>query len=309
MDFKELLSSHKLTDDSITTLIEAGISSTDTFRLITEDIIEKNFTNKLSLGQRLLLSAAVAKETKQSIPPTDVLPGATGTTLTADDIAQLTGQGSVLNSLLNNLPETKVSQPKARDICDFLALKTNKESPNVKVGDFELKLRDGTKPKLDGVSPAQYLEASMKILLDIIANEGMTMVEVVNHVEYLAKIGSFAQGFAWNSVLNYDAEFRRIRAEKSRPWNTDDTFLMQLHLRSRQQHSDRPAMSSSKSAPKASVDRRNKFDPNTGSPICEKFNGKYGCNFANCRYSHVCMSCFAKEHNEFTHKGDSKKGQ
>ena len=86
------------------------------------------------------------------------------------------------------------------------------------------------------------------------------MPEVAQHVEYVMKIGTFAQGFAWNSVLQYDAEFRRLQKEKKRSWNVDDTYLMQLHLRSRQPQAERPATSATKIQSKT-TSSRSKFDP------------------------------------------------
>lgn len=304
MDFKEWLSERNLDSKTVDLLTELGITCEKAFSLLTDDTIQKHFAKKVSLGQSLLLTDAVKKcKTATTTPEKEV--GNMG--LSADEIrllAQPPDEGKSDLETFNLLPETK---SKAKQICDFLTLKQqNSTQAQVTLGDFQLKLRDGAKPKLDSVSPAQYLEGSMRILLDLISKEGMTMPDVIHHVEYLMKIGTFAQGFAWSSVLQYDAEFRRLQKEKKRPWNLDDTYLMQLHLRNRQPYPERQGAQAQKSTAKT-FGGKNKFDPRTGLPICEKFNGKNGCNFTNCKYAHVCMSCYASEHNDFTHKADQKR--
>ena len=298
MDFNEYLKDIKLTDESIAELHKNGIISKESFTLLSEELIQKYFGKKLSLGQILLLSNAV-ENTQATVKP------ALDKALTAEDIVELTSTDTGMH-IINSLPTGMVTS-KAKQISDHLTLKqATASSPNVTIGDFELKLREGSKTKLEQITQAQYLEGSMRILLDFIYN-GMTLPEVTQHAEYLLKVGTFAQGFAWTSVMQYDSEFRRLQKEKSRPWNVDDNYLMQLHLRNRPPMQERTTLPVTRSVAKPST-RGNKFNPSTGTPICEKYNGKNGCNFTNCRYAHVCMLCYDKNHNEFNHKTDQKKG-
>ena len=61
----------------------------------------------------------------------------------------------------------------------------HKDTPNASCGDFEIKLRGGTKTKLDNITHAQYLEGSMRILVDLVNKEGMALPEVLQHLGYL----------------------------------------------------------------------------------------------------------------------------
>jgi hypothetical protein len=187
MDFNKYLKDIKLTDESIAELHKNGIISKESFTLLSEELIQKYFGKKLSLGQILLLSNAV-ENTQATVKP------ALDKALTAEDIVELTSTDTGMH-IINSLPTGMVTS-KAKQISDHLTLKqATVSSPNVTIGDFELKLREGSKTKLEQITPAQYLEGSMRILLDFIYN-GMTLPEVTQHAEYLLKVGTFAQGFA-----------------------------------------------------------------------------------------------------------------
>ena len=55
------------------------------------------------------------------------------------------------------------------------------------------------------------------------------------------------------------------------------------------------------SAAKDSVHPQTKYDPSSGRPIYGKFNTAHGCTMRNCKFAHVCCSCF-KPHSDHTHK-------
>ena len=78
---------------------------------------------------------------------------------------------------------------KPYDIRDFITtLPTEgRGGGSIKVGDVELNLVE-SKPKLDSVTPLQYLEASLWILREMALKDGASLPDVLQYVGYLIKI-------------------------------------------------------------------------------------------------------------------------
>ena len=132
----------------------------------------------------------------------------------------------------------------------------------------------------------QYMEGRVKVLREMIREDGASTDTISNYVNYQIKIATFAQTFKWDSVLRYALEYRKGQSEVGFEWGCDSPYLMQLHLQANafsnmDQHKQR-----SKS-PQSSV--KNKYDPT----ICRRFNSQSGCDLKSCKFAHICMSCYA----------------
>ena len=290
---------NKLTQETCGLLKDKGLESSEALRELNDEIIDKHF-KKLQLGQVLLLCRAVKElktpaevsdETQESGEEEEVTVQNTGLNLEYEDVLKLIGsnhQGSTSKSA------------KFRDVRDYIMYHTidnDKHSGDVEFGDFQLKIKD-RKPPLQNISCAQYYEGAIRILLEMIKKDKAPQATIEHYLDYLIKISCFGQAFQWETVTKFDYEFRKKQASMGREWNADDAFLSALHLKAKS--------TSSESAPKP-TSRKQRYNPNSGTTICEKFNGKKGCNFQNCKYSHVCNICFSASHAGVNHRDTKSK--
>ena len=156
------------------------------------------------------------------------------------------------------------------------------------------------KVSLESITLHQYTEASMRILRELIIQDQMTMPEVLQYIGYVTKVASMAQVFPWRSILKYDQEYRKQQAAMSFPWGADSPYLMHLFLS--QDDAVRQTMDRQPDRQRGPSTSRNKYDLVTGKIVCEKFNGRNGCNLRSCNYAHVCLECYDRAHGEFQHK-------
>jgi hypothetical protein len=224
----------------------------------------------------------------------------TGKTLVFDPFAQPV-------DAVNSLP--------LRHICDYISLtiqeRRNEHSGGLTMGDFELSLSDGKvslnnrKVELGRVTQTQYMEASLKILREMVYKDKISVEQIMDYVGYLTKIATLAQTFQWTSVLLYDREYRKEQSDKGFAWGADNSYLMQLLLRPMGQSNT--GIQNSVNGSRAAERHQSKFEPSTGRPICEKWNARWGCTLKNCRYAHVCLSCYAPTHTDMTHNVEYRK--
>jgi len=180
------------------------------------------------------------------------------------------------------------SGSKFYDIREFITVMPleRKEGGTLKVGDIELNLSE-SKPKLDSITPMQYMEAALRILREMAAKDGASLEQVLQYVGYLVKIANMGQRFQWKSVIKYDYEYRKAQADAGFAFGADSSFMMQLFLR------DKMASDHSSHKPaNATTHPQQKFDPRTGKPICGQFNSVKGCQLPHCKFAHVCRTCF-----------------
>ena len=177
---------------------------------------------------------------------------------------------------------------KSSDIRDFITTMPTegREGGSIKVGDVELNLVE-SKPKLNSVTPLQYMEASLRILREMALKDGTNLPQVLQYVGYLVKIANMGQRFQWKSVIKYDAEYPKAQAEAGFPFGADSSFMMQLFLH------DRPA-ADAKPSPQSNSSSRPQtlFDPSSGKPVCGRFNTPAGCKLPHCKFAHVCRACY-----------------
>ena len=93
-----------------------------------------------------------------------------------------------------------------RDIRDFVTqLPEQKKKNTFKMGDVELSIPD-SKPKLENITPLQYMEASLRIAREMVQKDGADLQKVLAYMGYLIKVATMDQRFSWHSTLKYDQE-------------------------------------------------------------------------------------------------------
>ena len=176
----------------------------------------------------------------------------------------------------------------------------------VSIGGVELSVVKGKKVPNEKIKIQHYMEGALRILREGILEDSMPMSQVVCHINYLIQIACLAQTTQWRKVLNYDTIYRKEQHQHGFSWGESSAFLLQSQLATQpdptpgfpgQNKKQSTTMTTGKRTPMQSVTH-----PHTGQVVCEKWNGRHGCNFNGCRFAHVCKSCFSKEHTEVQHR-------
>ena len=194
------------------------------------------------------------------------------------------------------------------DIRDYVSAKPeekmlSKDRQSFEVGDIKISLPD-SKIKLDAIGPLQYMEASLRILRAMALKDDLSRPDMLRYVAYLIKIANFGQKFQWKSVLNYDREYRKSQAEMGFPWGADNSYMMQQHLTAKTTDSNTSNKASTKTNA-TSTHAQTRYDPETGKPICGRFNTQNGCSYGQkCNFVHKCKACF-KQHSYVNHSDAS----
>ena len=231
---------------------------------------------------------------------------------TPDEPCTHTGKNKTFDPFQYSLSGDSVmpGNSKARDVREYIMFGKQyqyDQSPmsptTIKIGDTELSLND-KKLALEKITPLQYMEGSLKILCEMIANDRVNTETILDHIGFLTKMACMGQTFSWPSLMKYDAEYRKTQAYQGFPWGADSPFLMQLLLK---QH-DRDTLVTHTAPSRRNTGFTNqqhsqhRYDPKSGRVICGKFNGRNGCTLPHCRYAHVCGSCYDPAHGEFSHR-------
>ena len=314
-DYATWCQEHELTEATVDALKDNGISSLKSASLLTAALIQKHLKS-LPLGQALLLQQGIESLTKPkdvvtSTAPlvnaakTDVEAAPQEASLDTSTLLQLLQKDPSDNqaAATGKHPHTHTFDPfncnvaspgKLYDLRDFITVmpEFREKSTALKVGDIELTLPT-QRPKLESITPLQYMEGSLRVMREM-AKEGRSLTELLQYAGYLIKIANMGQRFQWRSVLQYDTEYRKAQADAGFDFGADSSYLMQVVLRDGLTPKPHPAA-------KDSVHPQTKYDPSSGRPTCGKFNTAQGCTMRNCKFAHVCRSCF-KPHSDHTHK-------
>jgi hypothetical protein len=319
---------NELSTETREALAQKGFASKKTISKLSSDLIRQEF-KKLPLAQSLLLQDACMVLQKSTTSggatiadgvqvgePIHTTQGNGGTALgsmTAHDVANFLGQGgSVLSDNFvecgkpqlfdplqfdTNYPSAKCPY---RDIRDFISLvpkgsTTSSDSGSIQIGSQQFLLKDSKIP-WEVLTISQYMEGGLKILREMALNDGASKGELLEYANYLVKISTLAQCFHWQSVLKYDQAYRKAQAQSGFHWGADNAYMMQLYLKSEPMNK-----STQPKRPQSSSGKKNKVDPDSGTPICMKWNGSNGCNFRGCKFAHICMKCYSTAHPECQH--------
>ena len=328
-EFQEWCKEYEINDDTMNALLEKGYNSYRSLRLLTTDDIQKLFSKKVLPAQLSLLqegvsilqpmaptsrSAATASNPTSMDSSSPVLPmeasqQATGGSredraVNVQELLQMCGLGGP--------PPTDTGEPlyptdpyclgkgpfanKYREVGSHVTSlpTTEEEGTAVTVGGISFTMASERKVKRDKLKMAQYIEGALTILRAMITEDHMPMHRILDYVNYLIQVSRFAQTFAWPAVLNFDAIYRKQQSELGFRWGTSSATLMQTQLRVDPQ-----------GTAKAPQHPPNVKDPNTGRTVCQKWNGRRGCTYQNCTFSHVCRVCFSANHRQYQH-GEEK---
>ena len=177
------------------------------------------------------------------------------------------------------------------------------DNETVSIGGVELSVAKNKKVASDKIKIQHYMEGALRILREAIIEDSMPMSQVICHINYLIQVACLAQTSQWRKVLNYDTIYRKEQHQHGFSWGSNSAFLLQSQLAT--QPDPIPAFSAQTKKQNTSGRRTPMLSvthPHTGQVVCEKWNGRYGCNFNGCRFAHVCISCFSKDHTEVQHR-------
>ena len=185
---------------------------------------------------------------------------------------------------------------KLRAVPDYVSSLTRGEQPTtVTIGGVEFSSNMNRKVPHEKLTMAQFMEGALRITRDFVLEEGASLDQVMDYLNYLIQVAVFAQSFPWANVLNYDKIYRKEQANLGFRWGTASPFLMTSHLQKPTTQVD----GSNKRKPPSQT----KTDPKSGKTICFKYNGLNGCQLKHCNFAHVCRTCF-EDHPEVQHKSD-----
>ena len=313
-NYATLCQEHELTEATVDALKDNRTTSITSASLLTAALIQKHLS--LPLGQALLLQQGIESLTKPNDVETSTAPLVNAAkadveaapqeaNLDASTLLQLLQKDPSDNqaAAMDKHPHTHTFDPstcyvaspgKLYDLRDFITVmpEFREKSTALKVGNIELTLPT-QRPKLESITPLQYMEGSLRVMREI-AKDGQSLTELLQYAGYLIKIANMGQRFQWRTVLQYDTEYRKAQADAGFDFGAASTYLMQVFLHDGL--TPKPHATA-----KDRVHPQTKYDPSSGRPICGKFNTAQGCTLRNCKFAHVCRSCF-KPHSDHTHK-------
>ena len=193
------------------------------------------------------------------------------------------------------------------DIVDYLRVYTIEPEKVLfgKDGEEQVVIRNGnTKPKLENVSPMQWMGASIRIMRALNSQGSLKTSDCDKYLAYMEKISDLASTYTWASVRTYDRRYREWQAQDKCQWGTDNIHLASINLKTlatpQATNNQRGTPAKRPSGPQAG---------NKASDKCRQYNLDQ-CTFGSkCKYQHKCLApgCDANhpvyEHNS----GDYKK--
>ena len=305
--FKAWLSSRGVSATTIVTLTCHGFTSERLFKtMLSEDIMDMNIQ---PLGQRRLLQSLLypPKIATSAIPPTETVKPSTEanspelsvdpTSMALQTIMKMLTAGGKRTSMDYLLQPTKnrgdldmpvfvTGQVKYLDIVDFVRA-FDSAYERVIAGDAEheqLIIRTGQlKPKLENISPLQWMGASIRIMRELLAKGQLKNTDIDYYLGYMEKIGDLASKYTWQSLLVYDREYRRWQAQSSCQWGTDNIHLVEVHLDVRNRTTTNAATRSRSGVVKPDPASRT-------NEICRQYNTGRCLWGKQCKFSHTCSA-------------------
>ena len=117
------------------------------------------------------------------------------------------------------------------------------------------------------------------------------MSQIREYLSYNIKIYEMAKKYTWDSVLQYDDEFRVLQHMYGYSWSHDHGHLHEIVLIPRWADPALPGrspMPATSKSPTSSSSSNFVSHGLSGLEICRNFNRPKGCSKQPCRFSHVC---------------------
>jgi hypothetical protein len=224
-----------------------------------------------------------------------------------------------LDSLLHGhtLPESMTRLGGRVDLDPTTFLHTNRPGESaLRITDFisfsdscdqSIELSDGvsiqlprSKPKLDSVTPFQWISANCRIQATLIQTGKLAGSDILDYLAYTTKVGEMATRYTWSSVLAYDDQYRKSQAAYGFRWGSDSQHLAMVALRDRQTTPQPPRRGHH--VPPATLPRQAaRVRAPSGREICVQWN-KGHCRFApRCQFEHCCSVCLRADHQAVAH--------
>ena len=191
-----------------------------------------------------------------------------------------------------------ITRGKALRIVDFVSRIRPAEDEKVLSYDNNCKLAlilQDSKRKLSSVSIEQYSIANLRVFYELLFSGKLsTLLHVQEYLSYAIKILELATKYTWQSVLQYDDEFRILQHTYGFSWSTDHSHLHEVVLIPRWAAKLHRGSGHSLESPKNPSDFSSKGLSNivshllNGSEICRMFNSRKGCQKSPCKFSHAC---------------------
>lgn len=225
-----------------------------------------------------------------------------------------------------------ITRGKPLRIVDFVSRIRPAEDEKVLSYDNNCKLAlilQDSKPKLSSVTIEQFNIANLRIFYELLFSGKLsTLLDVQEYLSYAIKVLELATKYTWQSVLQYDDEFRILQHTYGFSWSTDHSHLHEVVLTPRWAaklprgfgHSTDTSSSKNGSSSSGLAGNNRISGPPTvthlssGSEICRMFNSRKGCQKSPCKFVHACnrkvgsQAC-GKSHQGFLHpvgEGDSE---
>lgn len=311
--FRKWLLDNGVNDISAETVIRNGFTSQADFKLMKKEDVD--IMRIFPLAQRRRLEFLIERGTcgeqssnsQGATAPEDQGQGvpiaALMRLLTATKNPEQTQQpsaaissGAAVNNDQGNFPLfTSYTKVKHLDIVDYLR---QYEAPSEQIlmgsdGDQQVVLRSGSaKPKLEQVTPLQWMGASIRIMRELITKGSLKVTDCDSYLSYMEKLSDFASKYTWPSILQYDREYRRWQAQCECRWGSDNIHLAGIHLdvRSRQPPKQVNTQPSGPQQTRRQQPKLGQPRPAQHDPICRQYN-LLKCTFgAACKYVHKCLA-------------------
>lgn len=181
---------------------------------------------------------------------------------------------------------------KYKKIINYIPKSRANDDREVKLADgVYIKTDQGSKTKVDSVSPSQWITANASILAEIIKEECQSpelLNMITDYLSYSAKIGELGGRFTWSTVMSYDDEYRDLQSRYGFRWGTDSSHMSTVILSPRDV----------KSSQSQRFTKNNNFTPQKNGKTCGYFNYDKKCpHEPNCKFNHVCELC-GKDHSK-----------
>ena len=146
------------------------------------------------------------------------------------------------------------------------------------------------KPSLENITIEQYSIANLRIFYELLTSGKLpSAADVRDYLSFSIKIFELARKYTWESVLQYDDEYRILQHTYGYPWSSDNSHIHEVMLIPRWS-SHISTGSTNKSPSKARSTSSSSYGTHnaSGVEICRNFNRPSGCQKTDCKYAHCC---------------------
>lgn len=198
----------------------------------------------------------------------------------------------------------KATTKKVTHIVQFLSEQTKKRRLNkrkewvlAKTGDMDsLVVKPDTEHPYSGISVAEWSAANCRLLAYLLRSGELSLDKVEYYLAYTTQIYDFASKYEWDSILDFDYNYRERQAEYGFAWGA---LTANMELQLLQPRVPRSLVPQSRTAPQKGRGQSGQGRA-VDMPECKMFKARNGnCPFGEkCKYRHVLMENNAPSKND-----------